>query len=597
MGQHCRMPGPDAASPALLLGPLLRHVDGTRATVWVELDAPATVVVEVDLPDGGTATGTTCTFTLHGHHFALAVVEGLPPGRRLPYRVLAGGERLWPPLDPAWSWPASEVRTPAEGAALRLAFGSCRRAGDDGAESLRLVGPDALSALAHRMRDEHAAEDRWPDLLLFVGDQVYADDPTPAIVERLRERHRDRADGSGEVRDEIGDFEEYTWLYHETWGPEAVRWLLSTVPTCMLLDDHDLRDDWNTSDVWRRRVSAQPWWRDRVAGAFASYWVYQHLGNLSPDELAGEELLARLRASGDDTERDRLVDEFALRADADPASARWSFSRDLGAARLVAVDSRCARRLEPGARRITDEAEWAWVREQALGAPAPHPRAEPPRHLLLATTLPAFLLHAVHHAEGFDEAVADGVWGRRAAGWAERLRQGADLEHWAAFRASFGELVQLLREVCGAERPPASVLVLSGDVHCSYTARVRVGVPRAGAALGAGAGTVVHQLVMSPFRNPLQRSVKVANRVLDSAPARALTRALALAAGVREPDVSWRVENGPWFGNGVMTVVLDPDGGAAVEVEHAVQRGARPRLRRTLREELSTPRHPRVTSA
>ncbi|WP_432535406.1 DUF7800 domain-containing protein [Kineococcus arenarius] len=593
------MPGPAAASSALLLGPLLRYVDGTRATVWVELDAPATVVVEVDLPGGGTATGATPTFALHGHHFALAVVEGLPPGRRLPYRVLVGGERLWPPVDPAWSWPASEIRTPAEGAALRLAFGSCRRAGDDGPEPVRVVGPDALSALAHRMVGEHAAEDRWPDLLLFVGDQVYADDPTPALVQRLRERHRGRPGAGSGVRGEVGDFEEYTWLYHETWAPQAVRWLLSTVPTCMLLDDHDLRDDWNTSDVWRRRVSAQPWWRDRVAGAFASYWVYQHLGNLSPEDLAAEELLARLRASGDDAERDRLVDEFALRADADPASARWSFSRDLGATRLVAVDSRCARRLEPGSRRITDEAEWAWVREQALGAGAQRPGAEPPQHLLLATTLPAFLLHAVHHAEGFDEAVADGVWGRRAARWAERLRQAADLEHWAAFRTSFDELVQLLREVTGAERPPASVLLLSGDVHCSYTARVRV--PRSGTTPGTTPsttpGTVVHQLVMSPFRNPLQLPVKAANRVLDSAPARALTRALALAAGVREPGATWRVENGPWFGNGVMTVVLDPDGGAAVEVEHAVQHGPRPRLRRTLREELSAPRQPRVTSA
>ncbi|NAZ85899.1 DUF7800 domain-containing protein [Kineococcus indalonis] len=584
----------DGASAALLLGPLLRYVDDTSASVWVETRTPARVRVEVDLPGGRRADGATGTLTLHGHHFALVVVPGLPAGQRLPYRVLVDdgeGEALaWPPPAASWRWPASEIRTPERGADLRLAFGSCRRAGDDGPESVRLVGVDALSALAHRMVGEHHAEERWPDLLLFVGDQVYADDPTPALKERLRERHRGGPDAGEDVREEIGDFEEYTWLYHETWGPEAVRWLLSTVPTCMLLDDHDLRDDWNTSDTWRREVSRAPWWRDRVAGAFASYWVYQHLGNLSPEELAGDALLARLRAEPDDAERDRLLDGFALRADEDPSTARWSFSRDLGPVRLVAVDSRCARRLAPGARRIADEAEWGWVREQVLGAQDEEREDGPARHVLLATTLPAFLLHGIHHAEGFDEAVADGAWGPRAARWAEALRQAADLEHWAAFRSSFGDLVRLLGDVAAGPRPPSSVLVLSGDVHCSYTARVRV--PGAGED-----GPAVHQLVMSPFRNPLSRGVRLANRLLDSRPARTLTRALAAAAGVRDPDVSWRVENGPWFDNGVMTVVCAQDGTAAVEVDHAVDDGGRPRLRSTLRHRLSAPGRERVTSA
>ena len=60
--------------------------------------------------------------------------------------------------------------------------------------------------------------------------------------------------------DEIQNFEEYTWLYHEAWSAPAVRWLLSTVPSGMMLDDHDLRDDWNTSVSWRRWVTEQPWW-------------------------------------------------------------------------------------------------------------------------------------------------------------------------------------------------------------------------------------------------------------------------------------------------------------------------------------------------
>ena len=85
----------------------------------------------------------------------------------------------------------------------------------------------------------------------------------------------------------------------------TVRWLLSTVPSAMLLDDHDLRDDWNTSLSWRRWVTAQTWWRDRVVGGYGSYWVYQHLGNLSPEQLAGDEVYAHLLATHDDDERTR----------------------------------------------------------------------------------------------------------------------------------------------------------------------------------------------------------------------------------------------------------------------------------------------------
>ena len=42
--------------PVALLGPVLRHVDATSATVWVEVDEPGAVAVDVRLPDGSTRT-------------------------------------------------------------------------------------------------------------------------------------------------------------------------------------------------------------------------------------------------------------------------------------------------------------------------------------------------------------------------------------------------------------------------------------------------------------------------------------------------------------------------------------------------------------
>ena len=60
----------------------------------------------------------------------------------------------------------------------------------------------------------------------------------------------------------------------------------------MIFDDHDVHDDWNISDAWVREMRATSWWDERIEGAFMSYWLYQHIGNLAPPELAGEPLLA-----------------------------------------------------------------------------------------------------------------------------------------------------------------------------------------------------------------------------------------------------------------------------------------------------------------
>ena len=125
----------------------------------------------------------------------------------------------------------------------------------------------------------------------MLGDQVYADETSPQTQQRIRER-RDIKSGAQE---QVADYEEYTWLYAESWTDPEVRWLLSTVPTSMIFDDHDVRDDWNTSKSWRADMKAKSWWHERIVGALSSYWVYQHLGNLAPAELAADELYQRVR--------------------------------------------------------------------------------------------------------------------------------------------------------------------------------------------------------------------------------------------------------------------------------------------------------------
>src|SRR4051794_23171193 len=103
--------------PALLLGPLLRHVDPVSATVWAETDRACEVSVL-----GRSAR----TFCVGGHHYALVVVEARHPGSTPPYDVRLDGARVWPPG--ASSFPPSRIRTPGGPGPFRVAFGSCRYA-------------------------------------------------------------------------------------------------------------------------------------------------------------------------------------------------------------------------------------------------------------------------------------------------------------------------------------------------------------------------------------------------------------------------------------------------------------------------------------
>ena len=550
--------------PTLLVGPLLRYADEQSATIWVETDRSCRVSVVV-----GADRFTASTWSVHGHHYALVRIDDLAPSTAHEYAVALDGHQVWPP--PASRFPPSVIRAIDPSAPFRLAFGSCRRSDPLDQEHLESYGPDALVALAEQMAT--TTHDAWPDALFLIGDQVYADEPSDEIIARLRDARTNRDDG---IPDEIQNYEEYTWLYHEAWTPEAVRWLFSTVPIGMLLDDHDLRDDWNTSLSWRREVTAQPWWRDRVIGGYGSYWVYQHLGNLSPEQLDADEVYARILDIDDDDERTRYLDDVAWEADLDATSIRWSYYRDLGGAgrgvRVVAIDSRCSRQLDPDDRRMVDGPEWAWVSDHV---------ADPERrfdHLVLASTLPWLMVPGIHHLEGWDEAVSEGAW-RRPGKWVgERLRQVLDLEHWAAFRDSFAQTVELLTSVVRAPSPPATVLLLGGDVHCNYTAA---------AALTdvAHPNTAIHQLTMSPFRNDIPWIGKLANRVLNRPLATVLVHRMARGAKVRDLAITWQVEHGPWFDNGVMTVEFTGRA-ARLRLDHARLVDGRHTLSTTLEVEL-----------
>jgi hypothetical protein len=514
---------------ALVLGPVLRYVDETTAAVWVEVAHRGTVAVDV-----AGRSHEVHTFTVHGHHYALVEVDGLQPGSSAEYRVRVDGEPVWPAEGS--QYPPSRIRALAPGRRHRVLFGSCRTSVPHDAEHNRSHGIDVLRAYALELPE--VPEEEWPDLVMFLGDQVYADETS----QQMREFIAARRDITLPPHEELRDYEEYAHLYLLAWTDPANRWLLSTLPSAMIFDDHDVRDDWNTSRAWREQMARLSWWHDRIVGGLASYWVYQHLGNLSPADRAQDPLLAEVRRVGRDGDAGAVLDAFAERADRDPAYTRWSYHRDLGRSRVIVLDTRSARMLDEGDRRMLDEGEMAWFESLATGDVD---------HLLAGSSLPLLLPTGLHHLEAWNEAVAGGAWGPRAARLGERVRQSVDLEHWAAFQQSFQRVARVLAAVARGERgaPPATVCVLSGDVHHSYLAEAR---------LPASPGrSRLLQLVCSPIRNPLPRVIRFVAAASAYGLAWPMGRLAARSAKVPHPPFRWSLNAGPWFDNAVATLDLD----------------------------------------
>lgn len=565
--------GDAAGGPALLLGPMLRYLDANAATIWVETDRPCEVELRGSEPVSGRRAR---TFEVAGHHYALVIADDLSPGTEYEYQVALDGNVRWPEPGEGAPFAPTVFVTPRQarsGQPARIVFGSCRQIRVPESEG---YGPDAMAAYAAALATAPPSE--RPSVLLMIGDQIYADGLSEAMGEFVAAR-RNPAEPPGY---EAVDFAEYCALYQEAWSPPAVRWLFSVLPTIMIFDDHDLHDDWNTSAAWRAEFQSRWWWRPRVTGAYSAYWLYQHLGNLSVAELATDETWQRVLACGGDASA--ILNDLALRADRRDPGVRWSVRRDFGGVRLVLIDSRSRRVVDDEAhRRMVDPGEWNWVRQSVTGDFD---------HLILGTSVPLLLPHGIHAMEAWSEAVCAGAWGRPFKRFGERLRRMVDLEQWASFRMSFAEFERLLADLVAGTygTPPATVTVISGDVHHSYLSPVHipasllpaVGPPAVASASGhlapgysteAGSGTAVWHAVCSPIRQFMSARLRRAYALASSGPGTLLATAAARLAGAPAPAIRCRVTAGPWFAN--MLATLDFDGRRArIRFDRAVPSGA-----------------------
>ena len=238
VGRWFRRPRQSSAYRPPSVGPILGALTETGVRVFCqwrpETGSGFALLAVWRLNDSGQPEESTTKVIRLNPNFAdsgVFVVEGLTPGRKYAYRVgvftAANLEeaRDWArthPLECDLDAPAFQTRHSSPDR-HRIALGSCRYA-------LRLGSDDSDAFLFDDRSDKaygsmlRVHEDRPLDNLVFVGDQIYADD-------------------LNDFRNDVS-FRQYAGRYEALYGTRWFRRLSGLVPTVNLLDDHEIEDNY-----------------------------------------------------------------------------------------------------------------------------------------------------------------------------------------------------------------------------------------------------------------------------------------------------------------------------------------------------------------
>ncbi len=528
----------------LILGaPTVRFVDTTTACVWMQLSAPAAVVLSVKplLAARGRRRSkpvehVVWSVRVGGRFYALSYVTGLKPATWYTYGIevadLTGDSPRRYPTTPdrvrCYKTYQQEnlsgvaigagpvLRTLARKGAevLRLAFGSCHKLGGGQREK---KGNDAFRAFGRWLKETESDRlTRWPHFLLLVGDQIYGDDVSPNMMGIINPRRKAGVEApislarvelsahrrAGVQMSQLIAYEEFATLYDAAWADHDAQVALANVPTFMMIDDHEVTDDWNITGMWLKQMQDEADWMGVIVDAVAAYWVYQGWGNLHPEHSKDDQrvkLLNEHAAKGTEALPDlqRLLRQTLY---ADPKDRLpWSYRID-SSPPIFAVDDRADRELLLPSSTNPDYAspeERIASRHQLAQLDAAIVELDEP--LILATSLPVVHPQPLRNALFLVNRPLLDLIKAYEVGYAddwEDLRRAEDMEGWYGYPRSVDDLSQLFESMRGrGQKGP--VVVLSGDIHFAYATWGRFPPTK------LKEGHPLLQLVSSPLFNAL----------------------------------------------------------------------------------------------
>lgn len=331
----------------LILGPIVGGLSERSANLWGRADGPGRLRFWLgrkdDLGDAQIA-GTSLPLQAEDGWAGAVPVAGLAAETTYHYDLRLDARR--PPVQKGYPKFTTFPR-PGKERDFSFAFGSCFRPAEAGG------GAIFTSLERHRLGLEKDPAGKLRFLLLL-GDQVYADNWKFNGLWQ-----------SGQGRKRIAlTLEDYRQVYRYVWSNPPFRAALKNLPAFMILDDHEVDDDWRWRDPERRRaaysalshfsrwIAGRPpaerrLTPERVRDALKACWEHQGmhapLMSLSPKlDEEGEYVLERH----------------------DPGSLAYSFT--CGAAAFFVMDTRTMRVRNPRERRLLGDGQWHLLKDWLL---------------------------------------------------------------------------------------------------------------------------------------------------------------------------------------------------------------------------------------
>ncbi|GCE03614.1 alkaline phosphatase D family protein [Dictyobacter aurantiacus] len=479
----------------ILVGPLVRAVNPDSIVIWAELTVAETVtlLVYADAQADIHHTARQKTTMVGGHYYVALELRNLQAATWYTYQLIAAstGKELTqtselPDRQCFRTLAASTHKDP-----LRIAYGSCRKA--------EASQPDVLSALGYWL-SEHAEqrESVWPHLLLLIGDQIYADQPSASMRRDVPQL------GSEATR-----YEDFCQFYYYAWGTDnGVRQALAVLPTYMIFDDHEITNNWNFMPTWRPS-SIQAGQEQTLVDGLVAYWVYQGWGNLRQQTTQHPllEVMRQTAESGEDAfeqlrdyVRRDLYGEMGLRWHYEIPSTPPIFVANARTERTTITTGKDEDILAPT--RIISRSQMHDL--QTWYANNQSPLA------ILVSSVPVLLPPAIGWLEYL---MGQRLWltekkllsclGLQLARVQQRIAIRLSFDHWPLYSLSWHDLLQLFQQ-------PRDTLLLSGDVHFSYALTARL-------THQSDSDTYLYQFVSTPLQNELspsdQKKIKLQSRI------------------------------------------------------------------------------------
>ncbi len=538
----------------LRVGPLVRATNATSVVIWAELASSCTVLLSAQPLENAHVTQTdtisvrTHTVTLGGRFYIAPQLQGLQPATWYTYSLsIIEQTQHTQQLEYSDSSLVSCFRTMnAEDESdrpehvsssqtqqpLRIVYGSCRK----------FVAPqvDALSAFGRWLREHNAQkETMWPHLLLLIGDQIYADQPSDTIKQQYPQ-----------LQAGAKTFDDFALLYEYVWTQDNdVRQVLACIPTYMIFDDHEITNNWNISPQWCSTMLQTGKEQVLVDGLIA-YWVYQGWGNLAERDDNRYPLL-HLMQEAEQSGEDMLepLRTYIHREVCGERNGRWHYEIQT-VPPLFVLNTRSERTSI-----FTDQQDAIYgptriMSETQMQEIADWLQKHDTSPSLLVSSVPVLLpplIGLVEYMIGI-RLWGKGVrWlGRRIARIQQRIALRTSFEHWPIFSETWHEFVQILTQ------RTHDIIVLSGDVHFSYAMEGK-------RSFSKNAKARLLQLVSTPIQNSLSQQNKqlvVRQARITHANYGGLdTQMLQL----RTPDGKKRIQYDMLFQNALAYVTLTPD--------------------------------------